>query len=63
MDDKDTEWKLFFDGSCSKNQGAGAGVVLEDPEGIRNRYHKELGGNLTCNQAEVCCADYRVRNC
>lgn len=27
-------------------------MVLEDGIGNRNRYHKDLGNNLTCNQSE-----------
>lgn len=52
MSDKKNEWKLYFDGSCSKDTGSGAGIVLEDKTGIRDRYHKDLGKNLTCNQSE-----------
>jgi ribonuclease HI len=46
------KWKLFFDGSCSRTIGSGAGIVLEDPVGKRECYFKDLGFNLTCNELE-----------
>ena len=46
------EWKLYFDGSCSKESGFGAGVILEDSAGKQDIYHKDLGRDLTCNQTE-----------
>lgn len=52
MTDKKDEWKLYFDGSCSKESGSSAGVVLEDSTGKRDKYHKDLGRHLTCNQSE-----------
>jgi ribonuclease HI len=46
------KWKLFFDGSCSRAIGSGAGIVLEDPIGKREFYFKDLGFNLTCNKSK-----------
>jgi ribonuclease HI len=46
------KWKLFFDGSCSRTIGSGAGIVLEDPIGKKECYFKDLGFNLTCNELE-----------
>jgi ribonuclease HI len=31
MTDKIDTWKLFFDGSCTKDQKASTGIVLKDP--------------------------------
>jgi ribonuclease HI len=31
MSDKIDTWKLFFDGSCAKDQKAGASIVFKDP--------------------------------
>lgn len=45
-------WKLHFDGSCSKQHGSGAGVILESPEGVKETYHEDLGKGLTYNQSE-----------
>lgn len=52
MTNKKEEWKLYFDGSCSKESGSGAGVILEDSAGKQDKYHKDLGRDLTCNQSE-----------
>jgi ribonuclease HI len=52
MTDKKDEWKLYFDGFCSKELGSGARLVLEDSTGKRDKYHKDLGRDLTCNQSE-----------
>jgi ribonuclease HI len=52
MSNKTDTWKLFFDGSCAKDQKEGAGIILKDPQGKKNCYHKSLDKNLTCNQAE-----------
>lgn len=52
MTNKKDEWMLYFDGSCSKESGSSAGVVLEDSTGKRDNYHKDLGRDLTCNQSE-----------
>ena len=46
------EWKLYFDGSCSKESSFGAGVILEGSAGKQDIYHKDLGRDLTCNQTE-----------
>ena len=43
---------LYFDGSCSKESESSAGVVLEDSTSNRDKYHKDLGRDLTCNQSE-----------
>jgi len=45
-------WKLHFDGSCSKQLGSGAGVIIESPEGVKEVYHRDLRKGLTCNQSE-----------
>jgi ribonuclease HI len=45
------EWKMYFDGSCSKEAGA-AGIVLENSQGKQEKYNKNLGNNLTYNQSE-----------
>lgn len=52
MSDTGNEWKLYFDGLCSKRSGSGARVISEDEAGKRDRYHKDLGNDLTCNQSE-----------
>lgn len=52
MTDEKEEWKLYFDGSCSKESGSGAGVILEDSTGKHDKYHKDLGQDLTYNQSE-----------
>jgi len=43
---------LSFDASCSKQLGSGAGVILENPDGIKQTYHRDLGKGLMCNQSE-----------
>jgi hypothetical protein len=46
-----TPWKLFFDGSKSE-QGAGIGVVLESPMGIKTQMALRLDQQCSHNQAE-----------
>jgi hypothetical protein len=46
-----TPWKLFFDGSKSE-QGAGIGVVLESPLGIKTQMAQRLDQQCSHNQAE-----------
>ena len=46
-----TTWKLFFDGSKSK-QGAGIGVVLESPMGVKTQMTLRLDQQCSHNQAE-----------
>jgi hypothetical protein len=48
---KVTPWKLFFDGSKSE-QGAGIGVVLESPLGIKTQMALRLNQQCSHNQAE-----------
>jgi len=45
-------WTLYFDSSSSSKDNAGASIVLEAETGRRERYYKDLGPGLTCNQAE-----------
>lgn len=45
-------WLLQFDGSCNPRVGSGAGVVLDNLAGERYYIQKDLGYELTCNQAE-----------
>lgn len=45
-------WKLYFDGSCSKDLGSAAGVILINPGGEKHTFHQDLGKQLTCNQSE-----------
>ena len=45
-------WRSFFDTSCSRSIGSGAGILLKDPLGRRECYFKDLGFNLTCNELE-----------
>jgi len=45
-------WKLNFVGFCSKQEGSGAGVVLKNPDGVKEIYHRDLGKGLICNQSE-----------
>ena len=52
MSEACNSWTLYFDGSSSTKDNAGAGIVLETKTGKRERYHKDLGPGLTCNQAE-----------
>jgi hypothetical protein len=46
-----TPWKLFFDGSKSE-QGAGIGVVLESPMGVKTQMALKLDQQCSHNQAE-----------
>jgi len=45
-------WKLNFDGSCSKQEGSRARVILENLDGVKETYHRDLGKGLTNNQSE-----------
>ncbi|KAI5323274.1 hypothetical protein L3X38_032346 [Prunus dulcis] len=46
-----TPWKLYFDGSKT-DKASGAGVVLEEPLGIRHCYSFQLDFQCTNNRAE-----------
>jgi ribonuclease HI len=52
MSEEKCEWKLFFDGSCSKTSRLGAGIVIENPTGQQESYFKDLRLELICNQSE-----------
>ena len=52
MSETCNSWTLYFDGSSSSKNNAGAGIVLEAETGKHERYHKDLGPNLTCNKAK-----------
>lgn len=45
-------WILNFDGSSSKVEGSGVGVVLRDSSGTVKSYHCRLKNLTTCNEAE-----------
>jgi ribonuclease HI len=49
MSKEGQEWKLYFDGSCSKEARLAAGIVLKNSQGKQEKYSKNLGNNLTCN--------------
>ena len=44
-------WKVFVDGA-SNAMGAGAGIVLVTPEGIRVEHSFRLGFNASNNEAK-----------
>ncbi|KAI5350701.1 hypothetical protein L3X38_003592 [Prunus dulcis] len=46
-----TPWKLYFDGSKT-DKASGAGVVLEEPLGVRHCYSFQLDFQCTNNRAE-----------
>ncbi|KAI5339013.1 hypothetical protein L3X38_018285 [Prunus dulcis] len=46
-----TPWKLYFDGSKT-DKASGAGIVLEEPSGIRHCYSFQLDFQCTNNRAE-----------
>ncbi|KAI5320936.1 hypothetical protein L3X38_040644 [Prunus dulcis] len=46
-----TPWKLYFDGSKT-DKASGAGVVLEEPLGVRHYYSFQLDFQCTNNRAE-----------
>ncbi|XP_034197732.1 uncharacterized protein LOC117613207 [Prunus dulcis] len=46
-----TPWKLYFDGSKT-DKASGAGIVLEEPLGIRHCYSFQLDFQCTNNRAE-----------
>ncbi|KAI5351772.1 hypothetical protein L3X38_004663 [Prunus dulcis] len=46
-----TPWKLYFDGSKTE-KASGAGVVLEEPLGVRHCYSFQLDFQCTNNRAE-----------
>src|SRR4051812_26430128 len=47
-----SSWTMFFDGS-KRQQGAGAGVVLVSPKGMKLRYVLQLNfSNASNNEAE-----------
>ncbi|KAI5313407.1 hypothetical protein L3X38_042581 [Prunus dulcis] len=46
-----TPWKLYFDGSKT-DSASGAGIVLEDPLGIKHCYSFQLDFQCTNNKAE-----------